>query len=513
MNNLTTNEKGSTSLSTSGNARVDLFFKTVRDIEVDHLERLLEASWKEDPLDTLKIAFYNRDCRGGKGERKIFRHSIHWIIKNHPQHFLENIELVSEFGRWEDLLWFMTKPNDKQEDTTTLEAKTLQVDDVTNTVAKLFAEQLIKDEKTMLEGKPVSICAKWAPSENLKHDKLSRAPKVICNAMNINYAVYRKKYLVPLRAYIKVVECYMCAKKWDQIDYSKVPSRAMNKLKKAFEKNDKRRFLEFKNKLRRGETKVNSTQVEPHDLVRQYMGMTFNERTEQLEGAKEDIIVEEQWKGIVERVKQYGSLKDSIVLADVSGSMNGTPMEVSIALGILISTLAREPFKGQIITFHEQPDFHTLEGDTLCEQVKNIMSNMKWGGTTDFQAIFNLILDRAKNAGTGPDEMPKQLFVISDMQFDEADTGGEFKTHYQILQEKFSQAGYEMPKIVFWNVRASTSEDVTNNATDQGVAMISGFSPSILKTVLTGKQYTPYTVLRQAIDNERYSKIKLAKDE
>jgi hypothetical protein len=484
MSKFKCNEKGSLSLSTSGNARVDLFFQTVRKIDEAHLGKLLEASWNEDPLDTLKLCFYNRDCRNGKGERKVFRDSMNWIIKNKgPSHFLANLELVSEYGRWEDLLWFIQKGNEE----------------VSTAVANLFAEQLRKDKEAMKQGKSVSLCAKWAPTENCKHDKLNKAPKVICSALGVNYAVYRKEYLTPLRAHIKIVEAFMCAKEWEKIDYNKVPGVAMNKLKKAFLKNDKERFNEYQEKLKRGDkdTKVNATTVEPHDLVRQYMH----------NNSSMDTIIEEQWKVIEQRVADLGTLKDCLVISDVSGSMSGTPMEVAIALGLLISSLTREPYKNQIITFSEYPQFHTVKGNTLNERVADVMK-MSWGMTTNFQAVFDMILSRAIQNRVPAEEMPRRLFVISDMQFDVAG-GADFKTHYQIIQTKFTQAGYPLPQIVFWNVRSSSTQDFTNNATDQNVAMISGFSPSILKAVLNGKDFSPYGVLREAIDDERYKKVKL----
>jgi hypothetical protein len=496
-NNRIENEQGSTSLATSGNARVDLFFKTVRKVDETHLGELLEASWNEDALDTLKICFYNRDCRGGKGERKLFYQSLQWVIKNKGvKHVLKNLALVTEYGRWEDLLVFMHKKEKKDEDTQMIKSE----DELSVAVAKLFAEQLKTDKTAMGEGKPITLCAKWAPTENCKHDKLSGASKLICTELNVNYKVYRKEYLTPLRAYIKVVESFICAKEFTKIDYNKVPGVAMNKLKKVFEKHDKERFEEYQQKLKSGDkdTKVNAATVEPHDLVRQY----FN-------GAPEDTIIEEQWKVIQQRVAELGTLKDCIVISDVSGSMSGTPMEVAIALGLLISSLTREPYTNQIITFHEQPQFHTVVGNTLHDRVNDVKA-MSWGMSTNFQAVFDMILQRAKENKLPQDEMPRRLFVVSDMQFDAADAGGGFKTHYEILQEKYTQAGYVMPQVVFWNVRATSTRDVTNNATDQNVAMISGFSPSILKAVLNGEDFSPFGVLRTAIDDERYKKISLA---
>jgi hypothetical protein len=488
---------GAFSLATSGSARLDLFFKTVRGIDNTKLEELLEKSWQEDPLDTLRLIFYNRDCRGGKGERAIFRSSIRWLINTKgASHAVTNIELISEYGRWEDLLWFITKPQKKDDIVEPL-------DTMTEAVVKLFAKQLKEDKEAMEAGKPVTLAAKWAPSENCKHDKLSSATKLICNALDVNYAVYRKQYIAPLRGYIKVLERFMCSGDWSSIDYSKVPGCAMNKLKKAFAKRDPERFQEYKDKLQKKDpedtkTKVNAATVEPHELVMQYM-----------RSSAEDVIIEEQWKVILQRVAELGTLKDCLAICDVSGSMSGTYMSVSIALGLLIATLTREPFKNQIITFSSDPFFHEVKGDTLYEQVRNV-SKMHWAMTTNFEKVFNMILEKAVQNKLPDDEMPKTLFVISDMQFDEAnDKSGSYKTHYELLQQKYAQNGYSMPNIVFWNVSSSGS-DVTNKASDPGVALLSGWSPSTLKSILNGKDFTPYGVLRTAIDDERYAKIKLS---
>lgn len=478
------NEKGAMSLATTTSCRVDLFFKTVRGVTKDNLVKLLDAAWKEDALDTLKLIFYTRDCRGGKGERQIFRDALDWLIQNHVQVFLANLELIAEYGRWDDLLWHMGG-----------------IPAVSEAIAKLFAKQLEQDRMKMLDGKPVTLCAKWAPTENRKKDKSLGCCKKICKELGCDYKTYRKNYLSPLREYVKVVERLMCGKRWSEIDYSKCPSKAMNKLKKAFDKNDKERFNEWKNKLASGDksVKVNAAQLDPHELVKQYMKGN----------AQVDIVVEEQWKALVEKTKAMGPLGEALVLSDVSGSMSGTPMEVSIAMGILISSLTAAPFTKQILTFETNAHFEQVKGDTLCEQVRNVM-RLPWGGTTNFQAAFNCILSMAQQANLTAAEMPKRLYVISDMQFDQA-CEGNWATNLDIIKLKYNQAGYPVPEIVFWNVRANTNDFVAKHDTPN-VAMIAGYSPSIMKSVLTGKTITPFDVMKQAIDCERYAKVKLVKE-
>lgn len=484
----TVTENGAVSLETTGMARVNLFFKLCRGVEEEQLCALLEAAWAEEPLDCLKLIFNGRDCRGGKGERRIFLLAMKWLSEKEPGVVLANMDVIPEYGRWEDLLGF-------------IEFGSVFAD----RVADMFATQLKEDLGLMKEGKPCSLAAKWAPTEGRKHDRKTHAAALIRAKLECTPRQYRVRYLTPLRSYLRVVEHYMCAKEWTEIDYSKVPSVAMNRLKKAFAKNDAERFEAWKTALVSGtdpKVKVNASQVFLHDLVRPYMG-----------GVAEDVVTEKQWEALVEEGQ---SLKDSIVLSDVSGSMMGTPMQVSIALGIFISGMVTEPFKNQVITFETSPRFHHLTAESLHGKVGQL-AKAPWGGTTNFQAVFDLILSRALGyEGTvkvrdavAPEMMPKRLFVLSDMQFNVADSGHNFMTNYEVIKAKYAAAGYQMPAIIFWNLRGNTKEFPVN-ALENGVSLISGFSQELLKAVVRGKDMSPYGTMRAAIDDERYDALKLA---
>jgi len=242
----------------------------------------------------------------------------------------------------------------------------------------------------------------------------------------------------------------------------------------------------------------------PHELARHY----FQE-------SKLDRVIELQWKVIAGELKRSGSLEDSLVLSDVSGSMSGTPMEVSVALGILISEITNEPFKHMVLTFHETPTFHVIDGPTLQEKVRKI-KKMPWGGSTNFQACFDLILERAKSAKLKQSQMPKRLIVLSDMQFNSAAVGGaaQFQTNHQATIAKYNAAGYEVPQIVYWNLRGNT-QDVPVDATSSNVVLLSGFSPSLLKQLMSGESVsgtektTPLSILKNILQQERYTAIQL----
>jgi len=288
----------------------------------------------------------------------------------------------------------------------------------------------------------------------------------------------------------------MSANHWNEIPYSGVPSRCMNLHRKAFTKHDAQRFTQFIQDVKEGKTTIKGKQMFPHELVRYYMS----------NGAMDDVI-ELQWKTIADETRKLGTLTDSMVLSDVSGSMSGTPMEVSIALGLLISEVTAAPFTNQVLTFETSPQLHKITGNTLRDRVNHIQK-MPWGGSTNFVAALDLLLHQAVKSGLGRNAMPKRLFVISDMQFDQADHG--FKTSHQVLQTKFHQQGFDVPTIVYWNVRSNTQDFPTSND-ELGVALVSGFSPSILKDLIdSGKFSDPFSVMKKTLSNPRYDIIKIS---
>jgi hypothetical protein len=278
----------------------------------------------------------------------------------------------------------------------------------------------------------------------------------------------------------------MCDKEFDQIEYSSVPSVAMNKYKKAFRRNDKERFQEFLTKVANGETKINASQVYPHDLVRQYLTAT-----------KEDPVIEAQWKVIKEKAQQTGAFNDSIVVCDVSGSMEGTPMEVAIALGLL------GLFENTLITFSEEPTLHRVPEGSLYEQVKNVR-HMKWGYNTNFERVMDLVLGLCFR---DPSKAIKRIYIFSDMQFDAAMGGRNLDTHFVNVQKRFAAADLEMPQIVFWNLRGET-KDFPVSFDQKGVVLMAGYSPSLLNSLLDGEDITPLSIVQNIISSPRYDLVK-----
>lgn len=473
---LTTTDNGAVSLQSSGNDLLNLFVATARGIDEDRLYKLMEKASEESMLYTLKIVAYVRDIRGGKGERDIGRQMMDWLLEHDQRQLYANMKAyISEYGRWDDGVYLRKSV-----------ARKHYVD--------LLANQLRDDLVNMVELKPVSLAAKWVPSETSAVNKKTGIFFSLAKNMGMKPAVLRKTIVSPLRKYIDVLERKMCAKEWDKVDYEKVPSVAMLKHGKpdhAFQRNDPVRFEEYKNRLVAGTAKINARAVFPHEILKQY-----------LEANCADTIVESQWNEMVQKMSEVGCLDNVLVLSDVSGSMEGMPMLISYTMGLLISSLNKsELFKNQVLTFEESPQLVDVGGDSLFERLAKIQG-APWGGSTNICAAFSMLLEKVK---TDDAVMPDKIIIVSDMQFNEADAA--YTTNYENICEKFEDAGYKVPHIVFWNVNGC-SQDFQVASDAPNVSMISGFSVDILKCVLEGTNPTPFDTMMAALNNPRYDVIR-----
>ncbi|CAK7327248.1 unnamed protein product [Dovyalis caffra] len=411
--------------------------------------------------------------------------------------------------------------------------------------ADLFADLLKSDIEALNSKKcnKISLAAKWCPSIDSSYDKAT----LICEAIarrifpresekeygeieESHYAYrvrdrLRKEVLVPLRKILELPEVFMSAKEWNSLPYNRVASVAMKNYKTLFSQHDKERFEEYLENVKSGKAKIAAGALLPHEIV----GALKDE-----DGGK---VAELQWERMVEDMVKKGKLTNCIAVCDVSGSMDGVPMEVSVALGLLVSELSEEPWKGKVITFSENPELHLVKGDTLLEKTE-FVRNMEWGGNTDFQKVFDRILDVAVENNLREDQLIRRVFVFSDMEFDDANGNFEnlmemvtdsisdmenieecyepvvkekgklaWETDYEVIQRKFREKGYnKLPEIVFWNLRNSSSTPVVANQT--GVAMVSGFSKNLLTLFLEeGGILDPEDVMNLAIAGEAYKNL------
>jgi len=417
---------------------------------------LFKKAFAEDREKAVKILFYLRDVRGGQGERDLFRNCLEWLGTTYPEVFEKIVDFVPEYGRWDDIFF----DNEK--------------------AMKLIVNQLRVDQ----ESSAPSLLAKWMPTINASSKTTKAKARWIAGKMGISEVAYRK-LVRSIRKKIKVVEEKMSAREWDKINYSQVPSQASRIYKNAFKKHDEERYGKFIEKAVTGDVKINAKTLYPYQIY----------KSAQFDYSK---TLEALWN----QLPDYTQGKNALVVADVSGSMSGDPISVSVSLALYFAERNIGQFKDHFITFSARPRLQRIQGETL-EDKMNSIENADWDMNTDLQAVFELILNTAVKNAVLQDEMPETIYIISDMEFDEADRG---RTNFQNIEDKYANAGYKRPNIVFWNVNASGS-NLPVQKSEEGVSLVSGFSPVIFKLAVEGK--TPEQVMNDTISSERYAKIKI----
>jgi len=471
MNPDTITENGALAYSTTSDRGLDLFFQinAMRDRPSRDLEELFVKAFGENPLDALRILFWSRDIRGGQGERKAFRTLLNWMAVNHPTVMEKNLHLVSEYGRWDDILSVIGTDLEK--------------------AALTLIEQALKNGD--------GLCAKWMPRD--KSAKRKTAAK-IRKFMGLSYANYRKM----LSGLTKTVESQMCSGEWDEINYEHVPSMAMKNYRNAFKRHNEEGWGEYLSQVESGEKKINAGAMYPHDIVRNILnscGGYWHQGKPSI-SADDARSLEAQWKALPNYME--GNSYRVLPVADVSGSMSGIPMEVCISLSLYVSERNVGPFKDAFITFSNNPQLQYVKAGTLVERVMQLRS-ADWGGSTDLEKTFKVILKRAIEHSVPEDDMPEMIVIFSDMQFN-CVIGGKNSTLFDSIKAEYEKAGYSMPKVAFWNLRAA-SGNFPVQMNENGVALVSGFSPSTMKQLLTTGDFSPELIMRQTIDSERYEAV------
>ncbi|ORX43672.1 hypothetical protein BCR36DRAFT_586605 [Piromyces finnis] len=485
-NNLSYTENGAIGYKTSGKDLLDINFaiSSMRNMDESQIIEKYIKAFNEENMLAVKWLFYARDCRSGVGERRLFRICLDYLEKNHPEIVRALLSLIPEYGRWDDL-FALLKGQLKSE------------------VFKVIKDQLEEDKKNMSENKPISLCAKWMPSINTSSKTTRQLARLLINEFKYNDKKYRKM-LSQMRSFLKVVEVSMSAKKWSEINYSAVPSRANLIYNKAFLKNDTIRRKEFLEKLKKGETKINSQVLFPHDIVNKY-GSSNNV----------DDTLEELWKGLPDYVNGNGN---TICVADSSGSMccNASPnssvtcMQVAFSLAVYFAERSSGRYKDKYITFSSSPSLVDLSGANTLKDKLRIINNHCYCSNTNLEAVFNLILDFAVDNQLPQEELPSNILILSDMEFDSMVDFGSYQrsqreAFFSIMKRKFKSKGYLIPRLVFWNINSRTGT-IPVKENELGVALVSGFSPAIIKMVLSNKT-DPFECLLEQLNSERYQPI------
>ena len=486
-------ENGAVSYSTTKNANVDMFAlaSAMRDRQKDLVD-IFKKAFEEDKELAIRNLFYMRDIRGGQGERLSFRNCMKWLIDQLSyEEFERFIQYIPTYGRWDDLINLVSVTSGTEKN---------------RAVMIMIRNQLREDISNMEAGKSISLLAKWFPlANNTKNQKA----KVF--ASNLRSALFKspaqcRRAIVHMRRYLNVLEQKMSEKKWNDINYSAVPSCANKKYRKAFARNDAERYKEYIQSVLKGEAKINSSALYPYEIAYQVFNNdnfnnNFSEKTE----------LDALWNNLPD----YTNGNSAICCVDVSGSMYGNtsraPIYSSMALGLYFAERNEGDFKNKFFTFSRNPDVVNITGESLCEKLKGMYNSDNWGMNTDVYKLFKLYVNMAKRSNA--EDCPKSLIIISDMEFDDALGSKKYgrnrvekDTIFKDVKKLFEENGVAMPTLVFWNVEARQN-NVPVRCDENGTILVSGHSPVIFKFIMEGK--TPEIFMLDVLNSERYKNIKI----
>ena len=473
---------------TTGKALLDINFAvaSLRHVSDEEIVNRFTKAYFEDKPSALTWLFFARDVRGGLGERRLFRVIFNHFARNMDIPAVELMSLVNEYGRFDDLLCLIGSKYH------------------TDFMA-LVKEQLDKDIKGMKASEGISLLAKWLPSINATNGTARKNARSIATELRMSWSEYRKT-LSKLREYLDVVERKMSANQWGGIRYDAVPSRANLIYNGAFLRHDEERRRAFLESLKKGETKINAAVLYPHEIVDAYadnQGMRYPQKI-----GKYNETLEQLWKAL----PNVSELENTIVVADGSGSMTNpiggsycAALSVANALAIYFAEHCKGEFHNKYITFSERPQLVDLaNGKSLHEKLQIALTHNEIANT-NIHAVFSLILKTAVSKRMAQEELPKNIVIISDMEFDRGTSGADERLFVEITK-KYEQRGYKLPRLVFWNVNSRTGT-IPVKENELGVALVSGFSISIAKMVMS-LNLDPYQCLLEVLNSERYAPVR-----
>ena len=458
---------------------------------------LFKKAFEENAELAMKCLFWLRDCRGGQGERRFFKVCMKWLAENQLNAARRNLEYISEYGRWDDLYIFVDTPLEKE-------------------MFKLIKQQLEKDIYDVVSGTDktgISLLAKWLKSENASSKETKKLAKKTREYLGISARTYRKT-LSKLRERIKVLERLMSANRWDEIDFSKIPSKAGLVYKNAFARRDMiakkyEAFAKDKN------TKVNAGTLYPYEVVAKALaGFGWYGNGSAL-SETDRAMVNKYWENLPDYLN--GSDCSMMCVVDTSGSMKGTdaaaPINVAISLGLYCAERMTGPFANNYISFASRPQLIKTDGIDFVDKVRRIYKT-NLIDNTNLTAVFDLLLNIARREGVKEKDIPKTIVVISDMEIDQGTyswsdynchkwTKNSASTEMEKIRKKWASYGFKLPKLVYWNV--SARHDTILDA-GPNVSFVSGMSPTLFKQIITGK--TGYDLMIETICADRYSVIR-----
>lgn len=505
-NNLTYTENGARTYNSTMNGLLDLFgmggaYRSRSDADCI---LLFKKAFEEDETLALKCLFYLRDVRGGQGERRFFRVVMHWLANTHPETARRNLQHIPLYGRWDDLFIFIGTP---------LEDDALS----------FIRHQLALDTQC----KTPSLLAKWLPSENTSSSKTRTLATKVRHYLNMTSKQYRKTLSI-LRARINVLERLMSAGEWDQVEFDKIPSRAGLIYRNAFARHDIERMKNAKEPVvsyeefaKDKDAKVNAKALYPYEVVSKAMefgdwGYYYNRsnKSHNLEDT-ERLMVNKYWENLEDFFK--GCTFNGICVADTSGSMYSQPLSVALSIAMYCAEHNKGAFANHFFTFSDNPTFIAIQGADFVDKV-NRMAGADWDGSTNIEAVFDKMLNIAKQNRCSQDEIPANVIIVSDMEFNSCVMSGRMgrnsyysyspyvqadETLFETIEKRWQAEGYKMPNLVFWNCSARN-----NNIPMQvsgHVTYVSGFSPVLFEQILKG--VTAFDLMLDKLESERYAMI------
>lgn len=474
--NRTYTENGAATYATTCSDCLDLFATVgaLRSADDSEITKRFVRAYAENPNLAMKLLFFARDVRGGLGERKVFRVCLKWLAQNAAASVKKNISFIAEYGRWDDLLSLMGTPCEKD-------------------ALLLIQKQLEADLNAMDMGYDVSLLAKWLPSVNASNAQTVAFAKRIARFLGMDDSTYRKT-LVKLRQRIRILENYLREKDYT-FDYAKQPSKAMFKYRKAFSRNDAERYGEFLSKVSRGEAQLHTGTLTPYEIIKPFFYSPVSDQ--------EAAAIDTTWRA----QEDFTGDENALVVIDGSGSMycrtDPMPATVALSLGIYFAERNTGAFRNFFLTFSENPRLVEIKGETILDKVR-YCHGFNEVANTNIQKVFELILRTAVKNKVPQAEMPSTLYIISDMEFDYCAEGADL-TNFEYAKKIFAEAGYQLPRVVFWNVQSRNAQQpVTQN--EQGVVLVSGCTPRIFSMLKSGI-LSPLGYMMEILGAERYAKI------
>lgn len=499
----TTTENGAVAYATSGNKLLDFFYKvsSFRKNPVDY--SLFDEAYYQDKAMALRFLLFLRDVREGMGERDTFRKLLLHLTEIDTQiadKFLYIIDL-SKYGRWDDYIYLFATTKDEN---------------LKRYITAILKKTFNDDWNHYINGEPYSLLAKWMPSINTSSKKTVAVGNELRKYFRMSPSQYRKT-LSKLRKGLDVLEVKLSSNKWDKVDYSHVPSLANIKYKDSFIRHDVDRRTKYLNDVACGKKKINANSMFLYDIIHAY------EKDVDFEGycmLPIDDTLENLWAS----QKKPKTFADTLVVRDGSGSMalrvskNVSAMEIGDSIALYCAKNNTGVFKDKIMAFSDNPKMVTVNCSTLHDNIEKLMKNTECS-TTNVESVFDLILKTAKKCNATQADMPKNVLVISDMQFNAAmcdkDAFGfplrnqnvqEDDTLFENIKKKYNACGYELPKLIFWNVSRYSDGTVPIQSSKNGVILLSGFSKELVDMVCCS-DLDPYKALCRQLNKPRYDVV------